>query len=150
MTPPVPSLSRRTLLSSAAGLAAAGLASSALPAPAFADNNKDNKMKATFVLVHGSFHGNWCWRRLIPLLEREGYKVFAPNLPASGGDPAPIENADLASYATRVAGVIDGIAGPVILVGHSMGGIVTSQVSELRPDRTRSRHLHQRLAAAER
>lgn len=133
--PPVPSLSRRMLLSSAAGLATAVLAASALPAPAFADDKKDNKMKATFVLVHGSFHGNWCWSRLIPLLEREGYKVFAPNLPASGGDPAPIENADLASYATRVASVIDGIAGPVILVGHSMGGIVTSQVSEQRSDR---------------
>lgn len=92
-------------------------------------------MKATFVLVHGSFHGNWCWSKLIPLLERAGHQVFAPNLPASGGDPAPIENADLASYATRVAGVIDGIAGPVILVGHSMGGIVTSQVSEQRSDR---------------
>ncbi|WP_424630231.1 alpha/beta fold hydrolase [Bradyrhizobium sp. SYSU BS000235] len=133
--PRLPSFSRRTLLSSAATVATAALAASALPAPALADNNKDNKMKATFVLVHGSFHGNWCWSKLIPMLEHEGHKVFAPNLPASGGDPAPIENADLASYATRVAGVIDGIAGPIILVGHSMGGIVTSQVSEQRPNR---------------
>jgi pimeloyl-ACP methyl ester carboxylesterase len=92
-------------------------------------------MKGTFVLVHGSFHGNWCWNRLIPLLESDGYDVVAPNLPASGRDPAPIVNADLRSYATRVASVIDGIAGPVILVGHSMGGLVTSQVSEHRPDR---------------
>lgn len=135
LLPSASSLSRRTLLLSATGLATATLAASTLSPPAFAEDNKDNKMKATFVLVHGSFHGNWCWNRLIPMLEREGHKVFAPNLPASGGDPAPIENADLASYATRVAGVIDGIAGPVILVGHSMGGIVTSQVSEQRPNR---------------
>jgi pimeloyl-ACP methyl ester carboxylesterase len=92
-------------------------------------------MKATFVLLHGSFHGNWCWNRLIPLLESAGHEAVAPNLPASGGDPAPIVNADLRSYATRVAGVVDGIAGPVIMVGHSMGGLVTSQVCEHRPDR---------------
>lgn len=90
---------------------------------------------ANFVLVHGSFHGAWCWEKLVPLLEASGHTVFTPNLPASGDDPAPPENADLESYATRIAGVIDGIAGPVILVGHSMGGIVSSQVAERRAGR---------------
>jgi pimeloyl-ACP methyl ester carboxylesterase len=131
----MPPVSRRTLLSQAAGLATLALTSSGIPSPALADENKETAMKVTFVLVHGSFHGNWCWSKLIPLLEHEGHVVVAPNLPASGGDPAPIENADLNSYATRIAGVIDGIAGPVILVGHSMGGIVTSQVSEQRANR---------------
>jgi pimeloyl-ACP methyl ester carboxylesterase len=91
--------------------------------------------KPTFVLVHGSFHGNWCWTKVMPLLEREGYAVVAPNLPASGGDNASIENADLNGYAGRIAPMIDGIEGKIILVGHSMGGIVTSQVSEDRPHR---------------
>jgi pimeloyl-ACP methyl ester carboxylesterase len=131
----LPTISRRTLLSHAASLAALTLTSSGISSPALADKNKETPMKATFVLVHGSFHGNWCWSKLIPLLERAGYTVVAPNLPASGGDSAPIENADLNSYATRIASVIDGIAGPVILVGHSMGGIVTSQVSEHRANR---------------
>ena len=90
---------------------------------------------ARFVLVHGSFHGAWCWERLTPLLETAGHKVTAPNLPGSGDDPAPIENADLDAYATRIAGVIDGLQGPVILVAHSMGGIVSAQVAELRPHR---------------
>jgi pimeloyl-ACP methyl ester carboxylesterase len=93
------------------------------------------RLKVNFVFVHGSFHGSWCWSRLTPLLQREGHKVFAPNLPASGGDPAPAENADLTTYSTRIASVVDNIAGPVVLVGHSMGGIVTSQVCEQRPDR---------------
>lgn len=92
-------------------------------------------MKPSFVLVHGSFHGSWCWSRLIPWLQCEGHEVFAPNLPASGGDPAPAENADLTTYSTRVADAIDSITGPVVLVGHSMGGLVTSQVCEQRPDR---------------
>jgi pimeloyl-ACP methyl ester carboxylesterase len=88
-----------------------------------------------FVLVHGSFHGAWCWQHLTPYLEQRGHQVIAPNLPGSGEDPAPPENADLDSYATRIAGVIDGLAGRVVLVGHSMGGIVSSQVAERRPHR---------------
>jgi pimeloyl-ACP methyl ester carboxylesterase len=90
---------------------------------------------AQFVLVHGSFHGSWCWEKLLPLLEARGHTAVAPNLPASAGDPAPPENADLESYATRIAGVIDGLPGRVVLVGHSMGGIVTAAVSERRPHR---------------
>jgi len=88
-----------------------------------------------FVLVHGSFHGAWCWEHLIPLLQGRRHQVVAPNLPGSGDDPAPIGNANLDSYATRVCSVIDGLAGHVILVGHSMGGIVSSQVAERRPHR---------------
>ena len=87
------------------------------------------------VLVHGSFHGAWCWEYLIPLLEARGHRVVAPNLPASGGDPAPFENANLVTYATRIAAAIDELSGPVMLVGHSMGGIVCSQVAEWRPER---------------
>jgi pimeloyl-ACP methyl ester carboxylesterase len=90
---------------------------------------------AQFVLVHGSFHGAWCWERLIRLLEARGHRAVAPNLPASGDDPAPAENADLDSYATRIASVIDGLPGRVVLVGHSMGGIVSARVSELRAHR---------------
>jgi pimeloyl-ACP methyl ester carboxylesterase len=88
-----------------------------------------------FVLVHGSFHGAWCWEHLIPLLEQRGHQAVAPNLPGSGDDPAPLENANLDSYATRIAGVIDGMPGRIVLVGHSMGGIVSSQVAERRPQR---------------
>lgn len=87
------------------------------------------------VLVHGSFHGAWCWEHLVPALERRGHLVRAPNLPGSGGDPAPTENADLKSYATRIAAAIDEIPGRVLLVGHSMGGIVASQVAEWRAHR---------------
>jgi pimeloyl-ACP methyl ester carboxylesterase len=90
---------------------------------------------ATFVLVHGSFHGAWCWERLTPLLTEHGHRVVAPNLPGSGDDPAPLENAGLTSYATRVAARIDEIPGPVILVGHSMGGIVASQIAQWRSER---------------
>jgi pimeloyl-ACP methyl ester carboxylesterase len=87
------------------------------------------------VLVHGSFHGAWCWEYVIPLLEARGHRVVAPNLPASGEDPAPFENACLLTYATRIAAAIDELSGPVVLVGHSMGGMVSSQVAEWRSER---------------
>ncbi len=90
---------------------------------------------AQFVLVHGSFHGSWCWSRLAPRLAALGHAVTAPDLPGSGDDPAPREKANLATYAARVAQAIDACPGPVILVGHSMGGIVSAQVSEWRAER---------------
>jgi len=129
-------ISRRTLFS-AAGAAAFAATSGTLPTMALAQDavSSAGKKPATIILVHGSFHGSWCWAKLVPLLEQAGYTVITPNLPASGGDPAPIQNADLASYSTRIASIIDDVAGPVVLVGHSMGGIVTSQVSEMRPKR---------------
>jgi pimeloyl-ACP methyl ester carboxylesterase len=99
----------------------AGLASDLLRAIACGAALAEDAMQ--FVFVHGSFHGSWCWEHLIPLLERRGHRVIAPNLPGSGDDPAPLENADLDSYATRIASVIDGLPGRILLVGHSMAAL---------------------------
>lgn len=90
---------------------------------------------AHFVLVHGSFHGAWCWSRFAPLLEQAGHTVAMPNLPASGSDPAPPGAAKLGTYADRIATVAATHGRPVILVGHSMGTIVSAQVAERIPDR---------------
>ncbi|MBJ3776740.1 alpha/beta fold hydrolase [Acuticoccus mangrovi] len=89
---------------------------------------------ATFVLVHGSFHGAWCWEKLIPHLDAAGHRVVAPNLPASGDDPAPLEAADLASYTARVGEAVAAAGEPVVLVGHSMGGLVSSSLAEAMPE----------------
>lgn len=92
----------------------------------------------TFVLVHGSFHGAWCWARLVPLLERAGHIVVTPEFPASGDDPAPIADATLASYTRRVVDAIAAQREPVVLVGHSMGAIVCAQAAEQVPERIRA------------
>jgi pimeloyl-ACP methyl ester carboxylesterase len=78
------------------------------------------------ILVHGSFHGRWCWERVTPMLERAGYRTVAPDLGAAG---------DLGGYVRIVEQAIDAQPGPVVLVGHSMGGIVTSQICERRTER---------------
>ena len=44
---------------------------------------------ATFLLIHGAWHGAWCWDRVVPLLRAAGHDVVAPDLPAHGADATP-------------------------------------------------------------
>lgn len=89
---------------------------------------------ATFILVHGAWHGAWCWEKVQSLLEREGHTVVTPDLPGLGEDQTPIEACTLKSYVARITQVVDQVTGPVILLGHSLGGTTISQVAEQRPD----------------
>ncbi len=90
---------------------------------------------STYVLVHGAWHGGWYWHKVVPLLEKEGHKVEAPDLPGHGKDKTPISEITLEAYAQSICKVLDAQSEPVILVGHSMGGIVITQVAEYRPER---------------
>ena len=74
------------------------------------------------MLVHGAWHGAWCWERVIALLRSTGVNVVAVDLPGHGADPGPL--LDLHGDATRVRQILDGLDGPAILVGHSYGGAV--------------------------
>lgn len=89
----------------------------------------------TFVLVHGSWHGAWCWHRVVPQLEARGHQALVPELPGHGEDATPVAQITLAAYAECVASVIRSATEPVVLVGHSFGGIVISQAAELVPER---------------
>lgn len=90
---------------------------------------------STFILVHGAWHGAWCWEKIIPLLQQQGHMVYAPDLPGHGNDKTPLINISLQSYVTRICQLIDEIDEPVMLVGHSLAGIVITQVSEYRPQK---------------
>jgi pimeloyl-ACP methyl ester carboxylesterase len=89
---------------------------------------------STFVLVHGSWHGGWCWERLVPLLEAAGHRVLAPDLDGLGADPTPPGLVTLQTWTDQIGRLVDDLPEPAILVGHSRGGIVISQVAEERPD----------------
>lgn len=87
---------------------------------------------ANLVLIHGAWHGGWCWDLLAA--ELADHTVAAPNLPGHGGDPLPVTQVTLARYVERVVATVRTQAerhGPVTLVGHSMGGIVISQAAEV-------------------
>ena len=92
---------------------------------------------ARFVLVAGAWHGAWCWEFVVPLLEARGHRAQPAELPGMGSDQTPLARLNFAAWARAVADVIESDPEPVILVGHSRGGVVISQTAELVPDRIR-------------
>lgn len=90
-----------------------------------------------FVLIHGAWHGAWCWYKLAARLRAAGHTVTCPDLPGHGVDRTPTTDVTMNAYVERVAAVLDAAPEPVVLVGHSMGGAVVSQASEARPGRIR-------------
>lgn len=93
---------------------------------------------STYVLIHGAWHGAWCWERITPLLEEMGHQVHAVDLPAHGADQTPIDQVNVKVYTDKVCSVLDEMDEPVIMVGHSMGGIVISEAAEQRPEKVKS------------
>ncbi|MFN8622307.1 MAG: alpha/beta hydrolase [Chloroflexota bacterium] len=84
---------------------------------------------ATFGLIHGAWHGAWCWERLVPLLEARGHGVRTPDLAVDDRD------ADLRDHTRTIVDALAGAPDPVILVGHSMGGALLPLVAAARPVR---------------
>ncbi len=74
------------------------------------------------LLVHGSCHGAWCWRDLLPELAARGIAAKAIDLPGHGRDPTPLAEVTLDLYAEAILAAIDGIGGRAALLGHSMAG----------------------------
>jgi pimeloyl-ACP methyl ester carboxylesterase len=90
---------------------------------------------SAFVFVHGAWHGAWCWERVVFLLERAGHEAIALDLPGHGRDDTPIARVTFEAYCTKVRDIVQAQPEPVILVGHSMGGRVVTQVAERCPDK---------------
>jgi pimeloyl-ACP methyl ester carboxylesterase len=91
-----------------------------------------------FVLVHGAWHGAWCWEQVVPRLAARGHAVRAIDLPGHGADPAPPGAVDWDDYMGRMGEVIADGDEPPILVGHSLGGAVISGAADRWPGRIRA------------
>jgi hypothetical protein len=78
-----------------------------------------------FLLVHGSWHGAWCWERLIPEIERRGAAARTVALPSVGDDPAALGG--LPEDAAAVAAAAAGAPGDVVVVAHSYGGAAVAE-----------------------
>ena len=89
-------------------------------------------MAKTFVLIHGAWHGGWCWRRVADVLERHGHKVFTPTLTGLG-ERSHLMSRDI-DLDTHIADVVNVFTWEdlkeVVLVGHSYGGWVISGAVE--------------------
>jgi pimeloyl-ACP methyl ester carboxylesterase len=103
-----------------AGTAIAQPAPSAHLASAVADSHQ---AKPTIVLIHGAFADASSWSSEVGELQRDGYPVIAPAVPLRG----------VASDAAYVTDIVRGLSGPVVLVGHSYGGEIATEVAASDP-----------------
>jgi pimeloyl-ACP methyl ester carboxylesterase len=94
----------------------------------------------TFILVHGAWHGGWCYRRVADVLIRAGHRVFAPTLTGLG------ERSHLYDAEINLTVHIEDVSkvlhyerlGDVTLVGHSYGGMVVTGVAARHPEKINS------------
>ncbi len=90
-----------------------------------------------FVLIHGAFHGGWCWRRVADRLTAAGARVFAPTMTGLGERAHLLNGAvGIETFFRDAIGVIEAEElTDVVLVGHSFGGAVISGVADRVRDR---------------
>lgn len=99
----------------------------------------DRDRAHTYVLVHGAFHGGWCWADVAEGLRRKGHRVFTPTLTGMG------ERSHLIGFRPNLETWIEDVAqvlrfedlSDVILVGHSFSGSIVSAIADRMPDRLR-------------
>src|SRR6202040_1266512 len=93
--------------------------------------------RATFVLVHGAWHGSWCWKRVRKALQARGHDVFTPTL-TGVGERSHLLSPDV-NLDTHITDVVNLIRweelSDVVLCGHSYGGCVVTGVADRLPDR---------------
>lgn len=95
---------------------------------------------AAFVLVHGAWHGSWCWKRVRKLLQSQGHEVFTPTLTGLA-DRSHLISREV-NLETHILDVVNLIRweelSDVVLCGHSYGGSVITGVADRMPDLIRS------------
>jgi pimeloyl-ACP methyl ester carboxylesterase len=123
-------MNRRSFLATTAVAAAAGAA---------APGGRAAAAGRTFVLVHGAWHGGWCWSRVAQILRGRGHRVFTPTMTGLGERSHLISRSiDLELGVTDVANVLKfEDLKDVVLVGHSFAGSAISGVADRMPERLR-------------
>jgi pimeloyl-ACP methyl ester carboxylesterase len=94
---------------------------------------------AGFVLIHGAFHGGWCFDPVVAILRERGHEAVAPDLPGMGGSEAAMRAASLPGWAEFTAEHCRALrrrigGAPLVLAGHSRGGPVISAAAEADPE----------------
>lgn len=95
---------------------------------------------ATFVLVHGAWHGGWCWRDTARALRAAGHTVFTPT--HTGLGERAHQNGEAITLETHIRDVVGCIEAEelddIVLCGHSYGGMVITGVADRMPERIRA------------
>ncbi|MCS6764138.1 MAG: alpha/beta fold hydrolase [Candidatus Protistobacter heckmanni] len=90
------------------------------------------------VLIHGAWQGAWVWNLFKPVMTSRGWRMHAVDLPGNGMHQTPPEKVSLDLYVEHVGKLLQRLPGKAVVVGHSGGGIVASQLSEAFPERIAS------------
>ncbi|AYL96938.1 alpha/beta fold hydrolase [Mucilaginibacter celer] len=104
----------------------------------FSSCSKKNDVKPSpknYVLVHGAWQAPYVWEAVKATLISEGNNVTVVELPGHGSDQTVPSTLTLNSYRDKVLGAISNVNGKVILVGHSLGGMIISAVAEQNPSK---------------
>src|SRR3990170_4927376 len=92
----------------------------------------------TYLCLHGALRGAWLWDRLIPLLQKGGANTISLDLPGHGKRAEERKGVNMSAYIRDVLSYIEkNNLRDLILVGHSMSGIVISKVADEAPERIR-------------
>ncbi len=92
----------------------------------------------TYFLLHGAMRGAWLWDKIVPLMEKRNVKAIAHDLPGHGKRSAERDGVNMSTYINDVLAFFKkNDLQDIVLVGHSMSGIVISKVAEEMPDRIR-------------
>ncbi|WP_405883524.1 alpha/beta hydrolase [Streptomyces sp. NBC_01136] len=84
-------------------------------------------IRSTVLLVHGAWHGAWCWEKFAPELAALGWNVVTVDLPSSSADPD--NTAGMYDDAREIRRRLDGISGPVTVLAHSYGGLPATEAA---------------------
>lgn len=94
--------------------------------------------KENIILVHGAWHGAWCWERVESILRQQA-NVYTLDLPGRAFErSSEYKKITLQDYVRSVELSLLSFDEPAIIVGHSMAGLVISQVAEHYPERIRA------------
>ncbi len=93
---------------------------------------------STYVLIHGSWHGAWCWYKVTARLEAAGHEVIVPDMPGHGRDWRARREVTVHDDVDTILRILDKAPEPVVLVVHSRNGMVVAQAAEKRPEKIRS------------
>lgn len=88
-----------------------------------------------FILIHGAYHGGWCWDAVADHMRTAGHEVLAPDLPGHGRDPGWLVDQTMPNYITSIQSLIKSSPTGVTLVGHSMGGAIATAAAQTFPDK---------------
>jgi pimeloyl-ACP methyl ester carboxylesterase len=96
--------------------------------------------KTTYILVHGAWHGSWCWKRVRAALQSAGHNVFTPTLTGLG-ERSHLNSAAV-DFSTHIADIVNLIQweelSDAVLCGHSYAGCVIAGVADQIPDRIKT------------